>query len=146
MSTKKSAVKHPTTTKPQEPLSSKIEPKPTATHASIPTLTPTLKSLYQELESLKQLVANHSALISQLQDTLAHKRRPVASNGKVQIRDKKTGTVYPSKNNAYQSLLKSGELKELVDKGLFGDIPSKNTFGWYVFVRGADRAEEVHEA
>lgn len=93
------------------------------------------------------IVANHTALISQLQDTLAHKRCPVASNGKVQIRDKKTGTVYPSKNNAYQSLLKSGELKDLVDKGLFGDIPNKNTFGWYVLVREwPDRFEEVHEA
>ena len=55
-------------------------------------------------------------------------------NGKVQIRDKQTGTIYPSKNNAYQTLLKSGELKDLVDKGIFGDIPEKNTFGWYALV------------
>jgi hypothetical protein len=38
-------------------------------------------------------------------------------------------------------------LKALVDKGLFGDIPEKNTFGWYVLVREwPDRFEEVHEA
>ena len=90
------------------------------------------------------MAGEHTDLITQLQETLARKRKPVASNGKVQIRDKHTGTIYPSKNNAYQTLLKSGELKELVDKGLFVDIPQKNTFGWYVLVREwPDRFEEV---
>ena len=28
----------------------------------------------------------------------------------------------PTKSNAYQTLLKSGELKDLVDKGVFADI------------------------
>ena len=82
--------------------------------------------------------------LRQLQETLARKRKPVSSNGKVQIRDKETSTVYPSKNNAYQSLLKSGALKELVDKGLFGEVPEKNTFGWYTLVREwPDRFEEI---
>jgi len=58
--------------------------------------------------------------------------------------DKQTGEIYPSKNNAYQSLLKSGELKDLVDKGVFGPVPEKNTFGWYILVRMLpDRFEEV---
>jgi hypothetical protein len=92
---------------------------------------PSLESIIQDLDSLKQTVQDHANQIAQLQEALARKRRPVHSNGKVQIRDKQTGTVYPSKNNAYQSLLKSGELKDLVDKGLFGPVPEKNIFGWY---------------
>jgi len=97
----------------------------------------TLESVHADLETLKLVVA-------ELRDTLARKRRPVASNGKIQIRDKTTGKVYPSKNNAYQSLLKAGELKELVAKGLLGDAPDKNTFGWYTLVRELpDRFEEV---
>ncbi len=105
---------------------------------------PTLEQLNNDLAILKQVVLEHTNLITQLQETFARKRKPVVSNGKVQIRDKQTGTVYPSKNNAYQTLLKSGELKDLVDKGLFGPIPQKNTFGWYALVREwPDRFEEV---
>jgi len=102
-----------------------------------PTIT--LESLHQEIESLKSTV-------NELQETISRKRRPVASNGKVQILDKQSGTIYPSKNNAYQTLLKSGELKALVDKGTFGDMPEKNTFGWYVLAREwPDRFEEVNQ-
>ena len=126
-----------------EPVISTTEPKPATT--PVPTLT--LKYLHQELESLRQVVREHTSLIIQLQETLARKRKPVVSNGKVQILDKQTGTVYPSKNNVYQTLLKSGELKSLVDKGIFGDIPEKNTFGWYALVRELpDRFEEVKPA
>jgi len=40
--------------------------------------------------------------------------------------------------------LKSGALKELVDKGVFGSVPEKNTFGWYALARAfPDRFEEV---
>ncbi|MFC1972635.1 hypothetical protein ACFLVE_04455 [Chloroflexota bacterium] len=116
---------------PSEPVTSTTEP------AETPTPVLTLESLHRELESLKLTVA-------ELQATLARKRKPVASNGKVQILDKQTGEIYPSKNNAYQTLLKSGELKELVDKRLFGDIPAKNTFGWYTLVREwPERFEEA---
>jgi len=116
----------PSTLPAQEPPSPAPEP-----------ITPTLEQLHQELEALKQVVAD-------LQVTVARKRRPPATNGKVQIKDKTTGTVYPSKNNAYQTLLKAGELKTLVDKGVFGPVPEKNTFGWYVLVREwPDRFEEV---
>lgn len=158
MSKKKSAAKNPKALKPEEPQpqeTASIEaqpepeaPKAPATPAPAPASTPapalTLKYLHQELESLKQVVGEHTSLITQLQETLARKRKPVASNGKVQILDKQTGQIFPSKNNTYQTLLKSGELKDLVDKGVFGDIPQKNTFGWYVLVREwPDRFEEV---
>lgn len=99
--------------------------------------------LYSEIQAVKQIIQEHGQQIACIQEALARKRKPVA-NGKIQIKDKKTGKVYPSKNNCYQSLLKSGELKELVDKGVFGDNPEKNTFGWYALVREwPDRFEEV---
>jgi len=158
MVTKKSTAKEKAS-KPEEPQSQKtspIETPPTPQKESTTTSklekpsTPpplTMKQLHQELETIKQVVGEHGQLIAQLQETLARKRRPVASNGKVQIRDKQTGAVYPSKNNAYQSLLKSGELKDLVDKGLFGPDPEKNTFGWYTLQREwPDRFEEVPTA
>ncbi|MFC1947241.1 hypothetical protein ACFLXY_04890 [Chloroflexota bacterium] len=117
--------------------------------ATEPVDTPalTIEDLYTEMLMLREMVLEHSTAIIELQQTTARKRKPVASNGKIQIRDKQTGTVYPSKNNAYQSLLKAGELKELVDIGVFGAEPSKNTFGWYTLVKEwPDRFEEVQEA
>ena len=134
---KKSPVKKP---KAQVPEAEVLKPEEPATPA------PTLENLFEGLQSLKQLAEEHTNLITQLQETLARKRKPPASNGKVQILDKQTGEIYPSKNNAYQTLLKSGELKDLVDKGVFGDNPAKNTFGWYALVRELpDRFEEVKQ-
>ena len=102
----------------------------------------TLEGIQKGLNNLKELVSDHANLITSLQDTLTRKRKPT-SNGKVQILDKITGEVYPSKNQAYQLLLKAGELKELADKGIFGSDPEKNTFGWYALVRAwPDRFEE----
>jgi len=127
--------------------STKVEPKPEKPNVPAPPPSLTMKQLHQEIETLKQVVNEHAQLIVQLQETLARKRKPVQSNGKVQIKDKQTGTVYPSKNNAYQSLLKAGDLKGLVDKGLFGPDPEKNTFGWYTLQREwPDRFEEVPTA
>ena len=156
MSTKKSAPKkttplpepkkqQPQESKPPEPV---IEPAKLQTEPAQPQpVKPkplTLSSLKEDLQSLKLMVDDRSHLMAELQEIVVRKRKPVTSNGKVQIRDKQTGTIYPSKNNAYQSLLKSGALKELVDKGLFGDVPEKNTFGWYTLVRTwPDRFEEV---
>ncbi|MDD5402582.1 MAG: hypothetical protein PHU52_04940 [Dehalococcoidales bacterium] len=133
------AIPEPEKTEPvTTPATEKPEDQPIAQQQSEEQPTPlqeqqeeqpiTLKSLYTELQSLKTTV-------SQLQEQLAKKRKPVTSNGKIKIRDTKTGKVYPSKNNVYQTLLKSGELKELVDKGVFGDVPEKNTFGCYVLFR-----------
>jgi len=158
MVTKKSTAKEKAS-KPEEPQTQKPSPTetpPTPQKDSTTTSKPgkpstppplTMKQLHQELGVLKQVVNEHAQLIAQLQETLARKRKPVASNGKVQIKDTQTGAVYPSKNNAYQSLLKSGELKSLVDKGIFGPDPEKNTFGWYTLQREwPDRFEEVPTA
>ena len=108
----------------------------------------TLEGIQKQLNDLKELVSGHAQQIASLQDALTRKRKPT-SNGKIQILDMITGEVYPSKNQAYQILLKAGELKELVDKGIFGLEPEKNTFGWYALVRAwPDRFEErkVEEA
>ena len=129
MSQEKSA-----TNKPEVKAVSK-EPKP---HKPL-----TLVQLQQEIDSLEQRVQAQFIQMIDIQEALARKRKPVP-NGKVQIKDKQTGKVYPSKNNCYQSLLKGGELKDLIDKGIFGDNPEKNTFGWYALVREwPDRFEEV---
>ena len=131
MVTKKSTAKEKAS-KPEEPQTQKTSPTETpptpqkelttTSKPEKPSTPPplTLKQLHQEIETI---------------------------NGKVQIKDTQTGAVYPSKNNAYQSLLKSGELKGLVDKGLFGPDPEKNTFGWYTLQREwPDRFEEVPTA
>src|SRR4030042_822751 len=145
MSEKKSTAKKSLVPVPKP--TSKAKPEKPKASTSTPTPTPGLEQLQQEIETLKAIIADHANLILQIQEALARKRKPVHSNGKVQIRDKQTGTVYPSKNNAYQTLLKSGDLKELVDKGLFGDNPQKNTFGWYVLAKEwPDRFEEGQSA
>jgi len=120
---------------PSEPVTSPPEPDNPVTPAPPPPIT--IESLHDDIEALKIIVA-------ELQDALARKRKPVASTGRVQICDKTTGEIYPSKNNAYQSLLKAGDLKALVAKGVFGDDPPKNTFGWYALVRELpERFEEI---
>jgi hypothetical protein len=82
--------------------------------------------------------------MADVQSQLALKRKPTANN-KIQIRDKPTGKIYKSKNSVYQTMLKAGELKDLVEKGIFGDIPEKNTFGVNALFRAwPDRFEEVH--
>ena len=124
-------------------MTEKKEPEKTATKPE-KAKPVNLADIQKTIEALAITVTEHTQQIAELQETLARKRRPVASNGKVQIRDKQTGKIYPSKNNCYQSLLKSGELKDLVDKGIFGDNPAKNSFGWYALVRAwPDRFEEV---
>jgi len=127
--------------KTQVATAKKIKPKESIKSEAEKLLT--LSSLKSELEVLKQAVQDHTQLIADLQSMLALKRRPT-SNSKVQIKDKQTGKVYPSKNNCYQSLLRAGKLKELVDKGIFGLQPEKNNFGWFALVRAwPDRFEEV---
>ena len=129
---------------PQETPTTEVQPESELPQPQPEAAEPKLGDIKLILDALTSTVLDHTRQIAELQETLARKRKPVASNGKVQIRDKHTGTVYPSKNNAYQTLLKSGELKDLVDKGLFGPLPEKNTFGWYVLAREMpDRFEEV---
>jgi hypothetical protein len=105
----------------------------------------TMASLKAEIDDLRTLVQTLTNQIADVQSQLALKRKPTANN-KIQIRDKQTGKIYKSKNSVYQTMLKAGELKDLVEKGIFGDVPEKNTFGVYALFRAyPDRFEEVHE-
>jgi len=107
-----------------EPAPAPVKPKPL-----------TMTSLHTDLEALRQVVDQQAILIKQLIETPVRQRKPPTSNGKVQIKDILTGKIYPSKNNVYQSLLKAGELKSLVDANVFGPNPEKNSFGCYNLFR-----------
>ena len=101
--------------------------------------------LVADIEEIKGVLNEHSLQIADLQAMMEKKYAP-RSNGKTKIRDTQTGEIYPSKNNCYQSLLKAGDLKELVSKGVFGVIPEKNNFGWFALNRAyPDRFEEVKD-
>ena len=118
-----------------EPTPAPVKPKPL-----------TLVSLHAELNELRKIVDGQAVFIKQLLEAPVRQRKPPTSNGKIQIKDTKTGKIYPSKNNVYQSLLKAGELKELVDAGVFGPNPAKNSFGCYNLFRAwPNRFEEVHD-
>jgi hypothetical protein len=123
-----------------EPVA-KVEPPP------VPPVKPkqlTLISLHNELEELRKIVDGQAILIKQLMEAPIRQRKPPTSNGKVQIKDTLTGKIYPSKNNVYQSLLKTGELDDLVKQGVFGSDPAKNSFGCYNLFRAfPDRFKEV---
>jgi hypothetical protein len=94
-----------------------------------------MTSLHAEIEALRQIVDQQAILIKQLMVAPVKQRKSPLSNGKVQIKDTLTGKIYPSKNNVYQSLLKAGELKSLVDANVFGTNPEKNSFGCYNLFR-----------
>ena len=140
-------------------VAEQTEPEPVAQAESTPIVEPapapvppakpkplTLISLSGELTALRQVVDEQGKLIAQLLEAPTRQRKPPTSNGKIMIKDKQTGKIYPSKNNVYQSLLKAGELKELVDAGVFGPNPAKNSFGCYNLFRAwPNRFEEVHE-
>ena len=129
----------------------KVEPQPIVepAPAPVPPSRPkplTLSSLHSELEELRRIVDGQAVFIKQLMETPVRQRKSPVSNGKVQIKDTLTGRTFPSKNNAYQTLLKEGELKELVDANVFGPNPAKNSFGCYNLFRAwPNRFEEVHE-
>jgi hypothetical protein len=105
-----------------------------------------LFDLYVILVELRALVHDQHEMLIAFQNAPVKgtRRAPMLPNGgKVQVVDKTTGEVFPSKNGAYQTLLKRGALKELVAKGVFGDDPAKNSFGWYALKRAwPDRFEE----
>jgi hypothetical protein len=127
---------------PQPVVEVVAEPAPAPVPPKLKPLT--LISLHNELEALRQIVDQQAILIKQLMETPARQRKPPTSNGKVAILDKMSQKTYPSKNNLYLSLLKAGELKELVEKGIFGSNPEKNTFGVYALLRAwPDRFEIV---
>jgi len=105
-----------------------------------------LFDLYAILVELRALVHDQHEMLLTFQSAPVKptRRAPMLPNGgKVQVLDKTTGEVFPSKNGAYQTLLKRGALKELVDKNIFGAEPAKNSFGWYALKRAwPDRFEE----
>jgi hypothetical protein len=122
----------------------KVEP-PAATPPSKPKPL-TLVSLKTDVDALNKCLQLMDLKLEGFEALVAMKRRPPANSNKVQIRDKQTNKLYPSKNSVYQNLLKAGELKDLVDKGIFGNEPLKNTFGVYALFRAyPDRFEEVRE-
>jgi hypothetical protein len=150
-----------------EPVQEKKTPQPVEEVTPVPTPTPTptlvidveppvgsqpptkpklsIGSLKSEVDELRALIQTLTTEIADVRSQLALKRKPTAY-GKVQIRDKQTGKIYKSKNNVYQTMLKAGELKDLVEKGIFGDVPEKNTFGVYALFRAyPERFEEVHD-
>jgi hypothetical protein len=112
-----------------------VKPPPIVEPAPIKPKPLTMTSLHTEIEELRKIVDGQAILIKQLMESPARQRKPPTSNGKVQIKDTLTGKIYPSKNNVYQSLLKAGELKDLVAQGVFGAIPEKNSFGCYNLFR-----------
>jgi hypothetical protein len=121
-----------------------IEPLLTSQPSSKPKPL-TMASLKAEVDELNKHILNLTMEMADIKIQLALKRKPTANN-KVQIRDKVTGKIYKSKNSVYQTMLKAGDLKDLVEKGIFGEIPEKNTFGVYALFRAwPDRFEEVHE-
>ena len=112
--------------------------EPTPAPIPVPTSKPkplTMTSLHTEIEELRKIVDGQAIFIKQLLEAPVKQRKPPLSNGKIQILDTLTGKSYPSKNATYQSLLKAGELSELVNKGLLGNNPYKNNFGCYILFR-----------
>ena len=104
-----------------------------------------MANLKGEVDELRTLIQTLTIQMADVQSQLSLKRKPTVNN-KVQIKDTVTGKIYKSKNNVYQTMLKAGELKDLVEKGIFGAVPEKNTFGVYALFRAyPDRFQEVHE-
>jgi len=113
---------------PETPQSEQAPEQPTPDQPSEPTLA----DVFAILTDLKQMLSDQHEMLQ----SAPRARRKAMSNGtKVQVLDKETGEVFPSKNKTYQTLLKRGALKELVDRGIFGDDPDKNSFGWYALKR-----------
>ena len=120
--------------------SAEVEPQPVIepTPVTVPPVKPkplTMASLHTEIEELRKIIDGQAVFIKQLLEAPVRQRKPPTSNGKVSILDTKTGKSYPSKNNVYQSLLKAGELDDLVKQGVFGSDPSHNSFGCYNLFR-----------
>jgi hypothetical protein len=97
--------------------------------AETPALPPKPKPLNManlkvEVDELRALIQTLTTQMTDVESQLTLKRKP-AANGKVQIKDTVTDKIYKSKNNFYQTRLKAGELKDLVEKGILGAVPTK---------------------
>lgn len=105
----------------------------------------TLLKIVEAIGTLRLELSELSSALTTIREEISRKRKAIP-NGKVQIKDTTTGTVYPSKNGTFKALLNSGQLKDLVDQGIFGPDPAKNTFGWYALNRAfPGRFVEVKE-
>ncbi len=153
-------VETPTTESPQEPVEQPAEsPQPEGEPEAPPSagepappqpseqpqpepMPVSLSDILNAINDVRQLLQDQHELLLTFQS--AKRRAPMLPNGgKVQVVDKQTGEVFLSKNGTYKTLLKRGALKELVDKGIFGTEPEKNSFGWYALKRAwPDRFEE----
>ena len=122
----------------------KVEPPATTTSPSKPKPL-TLASLKTDVDALNKCIQLMGLKLEDFEAFVALKRKPTNSS-RIQIRDKVTGKIYKSKNSVYQTMLKAGELSDLVKAGIFGTSPEKNTFGVYALFRAyPDRFEEVRE-
>jgi hypothetical protein len=123
----------------------KVEPPVTAVPPAKPKPL-TLVSLKLDVDAMNKCIQQMNLQLKDFEAFVALKRRPPANSSRIQIRDKVTGKIYKSKNNTYQSMLRNGELQEMVEKKLLGDTPEKNNFGAFALFRFyPDRFEEVHE-
>jgi hypothetical protein len=144
----KKVAEEPKQDEPTARAKPKAKEKPAAAPKSVyeqPAVEPAPFDIQKEILFMKALVLELSAQVTELIASQKPLRRPTA-NGKVQIKDKWTGKIYPSKNNAYQTLLKSGELDALVKQGILGSEPEKNTFGWYALQKTLPDRFEVVQA
>lgn len=92
----------------------------------------TLESLQRAIQLLRQDFGTHTIKLEEILVLLAKKRKtPANGNGKVAILDTATNVTYRSKNGTFRALLKEGKLDKLVEEGVFGPNPSKNSFAWY---------------
>jgi hypothetical protein len=161
--TKSEPVQEEKVTEPVKEVTPKPTPTPTPTPApetkveppintEPPAPTPpskpkplTLASLKTDVDALNKCIQLMGLKLEDFEAFVALKRKPTNSS-RIQIRDKVTGKIYKSKNSVYQTMLKAGELSDLVKAGAFGASPEKNTFGVYALFRAyPDRFEEVHE-
>ncbi|MFZ2036445.1 MAG: hypothetical protein WBL37_09030 [Dehalococcoidales bacterium] len=120
---------------PQPVVEVVVESTPAPAPAPAKPKPLTMASLHAEIEELRKIVDGQAVSIKQLLEAPVKQRKPPTSNGKVSIKDTLTGKIYPSKNNVYQSLLKAGELDDLVKQGVFGADPVHNSFGCYNLFR-----------
>jgi hypothetical protein len=146
----KKVVEQPKQDEPTAQVKPKAKEKPEQVTApepvpDQPVVEPEPFDMQKEILFMKAVVLDLLTEVAELVASQKPLRRPTM-NGKIQIRDKQTGKVYPSKNNTYRSMLKAGELKDLVDQGIFRREPEKNTFGWYALQKVLpDRFEIVQE-
>jgi hypothetical protein len=108
------------------------------------TDTELLVKLLVEVENIKSRMTTFELQLADVKEHHVDARGEMAKRPRTQIKDNTTGRVFKSKNATYQTLLREGALKELVEVGLFGDDSKGNNFGWFALNRALPgRFEEV---